>query len=130
MPEQDGKLEKVDKLLDEVKKSEVKIKEFSELLDSLQNLDSKKKTLWKEIYENAVSDRERASILFTEAFKSMSGGTTDHISLGGTLVKYLERMCKSNSQILALADMIAKAEMQESRIDPDDLFSKISGAQS
>ena len=122
-------IKKIDELMDDVKKSDEKVEQFSKILESVEGLDSKKKVLWKEIYENAISDRERASILFTEAFKSMSGGTTDHISLGTTLVKYLERMCKSNSQILSLADMIMKAELQDSRVDPDDIFSKISSSE-
>lgn len=123
----DQQIKNIDNLMDKVKDKEEKIKQFSEILDGLKNLDSKKKALWNEIYRNSVSDRERASILFTEAFKSMSGGSADHVSLGGTLVKYLERMCKSNDQILSLADMISKAELQDSKIDPDDIFSKISG---
>jgi len=42
------------------------------------------------------------------------------------MAKYLERMCKSNQQILALAELIAKAEKAEDNIDTDDIFSKIS----
>ena len=118
---------KIDKLIDQVKKTEDKIEQFTEILDGIDSLDSKKKVLWKEIYENAVSDRERASILFTEAFKSMGGGAVDHVTIGSTLVKYLERMCKSNDQIMSLAELINKAEAADSKIDPDDLFSKISG---
>ena len=115
------------KILERIEKTKEKVKQFSELLDSIDSLEDKKKSLWKEIYENSISDRERASILFTEAFKSMSGNSSDHMALGTTLVKYLERMCKSNDQILSLADLISKAESQESKIDPNDLFSKISG---
>lgn len=119
--------EKIDGLIDKVNNSNQKIEKFSEILKNIKSLDSKKKILWQQIYENAVSDRERASILFTEAFKAMTGSAADHVSLGSTLVKYLERMCKSNDQILSLADMITKAEEKDSKIDPDDLFSKISG---
>ncbi len=114
-------------MIDSVDKSSKKIDQFSEILENIESLDTKKKILWKEIYENAVSDREKASVLYTEAFKSMGGGTADHIAIGSTLVKYLERMCKSNDQIMSLADMINKAESADSKIDPDDLFSKISG---
>ena len=117
----------LEKNIDRATRSKNKVEQFSEILDSLANTEEKKKMLWKEIYENAISDRERASILFTEAFKSMSGNSSDHMALGTTLVKYLERMCKSNDQILSLADLISKAEAQESKIDPNDLFSKISG---
>lgn len=117
---------KIDQMMDEVKKSGDKVNKFTELLDSLDSTDEKRRLLWQEIYENAVSDRERASILFTEAFKAMGGGTADHMSIGPTLVKYLERMCKSNGQLITLSEMIEKAEAADSRIDPDDIFSKIS----
>ena len=116
---------KIDSLLDKAKKTEEKIKNFSEILDDLNSIEEKRKSLWKEIYQNAVSDRERASILFTEAYKSMGTSSTDHVAIGPTMSKYLERMCKSNEQILHLADLINKTEQSESRMDPEDLFSKI-----
>lgn len=116
----------IEKLIDKNTKTEDKIKNFSGLLDQLNNADHKKKLLWKEIYENSVSDRERASILFTEAYKSMSASAADHLALGTTMTKYLERMCKSNEQILKLAEMIDKSEQAEANINPDDIFSKIS----
>ena len=120
-------MKQLDDLLDKNRKLEEKIGEFNELLGELSSTDDKRKALWREIYENAVSDRERASILFTEAFKAMSGGASDHTTLGPIMSKYLERMCKSNDQILHLVDLISKAERQETRLNPDDLFSKISG---
>ena len=116
---------KIDDLLDKKKNAEDKIKKFAEILENLQDLDSDKKALWQEIYENAVSDRERAGILFTEAYKSMGNSSSDHAALGTVMTKYLERMCKSNDQILSLADLIGKAQQNESRVDPDDLFDKI-----
>ena len=102
-------VEKIEKLLNKTKEKEKKIEAVSDLLSSLASTDEKKKALWREIYENAVSDRERASILFTEAYKSMGTSSSDHISMGTTMSKYLERMCKSNDQILSLADLINKA---------------------
>jgi len=118
---------KIDGLMDKIKASDKKIENFREILDSLKDTANSKKALWREIYENSISDRERASILFTEAFKSMGGGSADHVAMGSTLTKYLERMCKSNDQILNLADLINKAEQRESKINSDDLFSEISG---
>ena len=118
-------IKKIDKLLDKNKSVEEKIKNFTDLLDSLSSSEDKKKSLWKEIYENAVSDRDRAGTLFTEAYKTMGSSTSDHAALGSVMTKYLERMCKSNDQILSLAEMITKAEQQESKVDPDDLFDKI-----
>jgi hypothetical protein len=113
--------------IDKLNSTSSKVEQFSDLLDSLSKTEDKKKMLWREIYENAIVDRENASILFTDAWKHMSGGTSEHATLGGTLTKYLERMCKSNEQILRLAELIAKAEVNESQLDPDDIFSKIDG---
>ena len=118
-------IEKIESLLRQNREKEKKVSDFSDLLSGLASTDEKKKALWKEIYENAISDRERASILFTEAYKTMGMNTTDHATLGTTMTKYLERMCKSNDQILQLADLISKAEQQSAKIDPDDLFDKI-----
>jgi len=118
---------KIDNLLDKIKKTEEKIKDFSEILDGLNSIEDKRKALWKEIYENAISDRERASILFTEAYKAMGTSSTDHVAIGTTMSKYLERMCKSNDQILQLADLINKTEQREAKVDPEDLFNKIAG---
>ena len=117
--------EKIEKLLKKAKDKEERVKDFSEMLSGLSSIDEKKKALWREIYENAVSDRERASILFTEAYKSMGSGTSDHIAIGSTMSKYLERMSKSNDQILSLADLVSKAEKEEEKIVPDELYDKI-----
>lgn len=102
-----------------------KVEAFSDILDTLSSTEEKKKLLWKEIYQNAVVDRENASMLFTDAWKNMQGGSSEHVSLGSTMSKYLERMCKSNEQILRLAELITKAEEQDTRIDSDDLFAQI-----
>ena len=118
-------IKKIDKLLDDVTKKDQKIEDFKELLEGLKDLDSKKKILWKEIYENAINDRERASILFTEAYQAMSNNLSDHVTLGSTMVKYLERMSKSNDQILSLADLISKAEKEQNKIEPDELYSQM-----
>lgn len=118
--------EKLEKAIDGSEKLKKKLAEFSDILDELTTTEEKKKLLWKEIYENALVDRENASMLFTDAWSRMSPGTSEHITLGATLTKYLERMSKSNEQILRLAELIAKAEEQETKIDPDEVFSTIS----
>ena len=106
---------------------EKKVKEFSELLDSIETTEDKKKLLWREIYENAVVDRLNSYMLFVDVYTNMSGQTTDHLQLGPILAKYLERMNKSNDQLLKLADLISKEEEKAAKIDPDDLFKTISG---
>ena len=114
-------------LIERMKKANKKIEEFADLLESIETSENKKKMLWKEIYENAVVDRENAGMLFTDAYTQMQSGTAEHVTLGSTMSKYLERMGKSNEQLLKLADLIAKEEDRSARIDPDDLFSKIKG---
>ena len=113
--------------MDRLKKTEQKIENFSDLLDSLESTEDKKKMLWKEVYENALTDRQNASMLFTDAWKQMSGGTTEHATLGSTMSKYLERMTKSNEQILKLAELIVKAEEKASSVNPNDIFAQIDG---
>ena len=118
---------KIDNLEKKKVTSDQKIERFADLLDSIETTKDKKKHLWKEIYENAITDRQNASMLFTDAFTQMQSGTAEHISLGSTMAKYLERMNKSNEQILRLAELISKAEEQAAKIDPDDLFNQIQG---
>ena len=109
------------------KENDKRVERFADLLDSIESTEDKKKHLWREIYENAITDRENASLLFTDAYSKMQSGTAEHMSLGPIMAKYLERMNKSNEQILRLAELIGKAEERSARIDPDDLFDKIQG---
>lgn len=118
--------EKLDKSLDSAHKLKKKISEFSDMLDELASSEEKKKLLWKQIYENALVDRENASMLFTDAWSRMSVGSSEHVALGTTLTKYLERMSKSNEQILRLAEIINKFEEKESSISSEEIFSTIS----
>jgi hypothetical protein len=118
------KKEKIlDSNLDKLTQATKKVEAFKELLDSLNEIDSKKKILWKEIYDNAVNDRNLADMLFTDSWQRMNGpNALSHESIGATMSKYLERMCKSNEQILRLAELIQKAEEKSSKIDSDDLW--------
>ena len=93
----------------------------------MSETEDKKKLLWKEIYENALNDRENAYVLFTDLLQQSQGNAANHAMFGPIMSKYLERMSKSNDQILRLAELIAKAEEASSAINPDDIFDKISG---
>ena len=104
-----------------------KIDEFSDLLDNISSIEDKKKLLWKEIYENALNDRENANALYTDLYLKMQGTQSDNMSVGGIMTKYLERMCKSNEQILKLAELISREEAKAAKINPDDMFAEISG---
>ena len=114
----------VENLLDKVSDKETKIEKFSDLLDSLDSTEDKKKLLWKEIYENALNDRESAGILFTDLLSQSSGNSANHAMFGPIMSKYLERMAKSNDQILRLAELIAKEETSQ-QISAEDIFNKI-----
>jgi hypothetical protein len=115
----------ISKTLDRIKNKDDKIEKFSDILDALESTEDKKKLLWKEIYENALTDRENAHALFTDLMSHTQGNAANHAIHGQIMSKYLERMSKSNDQILRLAELIAKAEENESKIDADDIFSKI-----
>jgi hypothetical protein len=122
------KTEAVDKKLSRIEETNNKVKAFKELLDSLSEIDDKRKILWKEIYDNAVNDRNSADMLFTDSWQRMNGpNALTHEIVGSTMSKYLERMCKSNEQILRLAELIQKADEKSSKIAPDDLFDQIVG---
>ena len=114
----------VEDLIDKITQKERKVEEFSDLLDSLENTEDKKKLLWKEIYDNALTDRENAKILFTDLLMQSKGNAPNHAMFGAIMSKYLERMAKSNDQILRLAEILAKEE-QNMSINQDDIFRQI-----
>ncbi len=108
-----------------IKKQENKIKNFSDLLDSLQNTEDKKKLLWKESYQNAIDDRESAHILLTDLIKVSLNNSTNHLQFGTLMSKYLERMSKSNDQILKLAELIAKEQESNDTVSSDSIYDSI-----
>ena len=110
-----------------IKKKEEKIKNFSDLLDSLNSTADKKKLLWKESYQNAIDDRDNAHILLTDLLKISLNNTTNHSQFGALMSKYLERMSKSNDQILKLAELIAKEQEMQENIPDDQIFDQILG---
>ena len=115
----------VDKAMKKAKTTKTKIEQFSDLLDSLTNTEDKKKLLWKEAYENALYDRENANILLTDLLLQVKGSVPLHTSLGSIMSKYLERMSKSNDQILKLAELVSKEQERDNAISPDDIFKSI-----
>ena len=119
--------DKVQETLQDFEKTKKKIADFENLLKKIDHADAKKRILWKEIYDNALTDRQNAPIVFVEAYTTMTNTSTEHVTLGSSLSKYLERMSKSNEQLLKLADLISKSEAEHNTINADDLFSKIQG---
>ena len=107
----------INKTLNSLDEKDKKIKQFSDILDTLTSTEEKKKLLWKEIYENAVNDRENAGILFTDTLMQVKGNAANHNILGPVIVKYIERMSRANDQILKLAELIANEETKEMSMD-------------
>jgi hypothetical protein len=116
----------IDKMLEKLHENGKKVEQFSDILDQIDNASEKKKMLWKEIYENAVIDRTNAFILFTDLYSQMGGSSSDHATLGLTLTKYMERMSKSNEQLLNLSKQISDSESATaSSFSEDDIFERI-----
>lgn len=116
---------KIEKMMEKNQQTEKKIKTFEKLLDEMSGVEPQKMHLWLEIYNNATNDRTTASALFTQGFMQLGDSSADHITIGPTLVKYLERMTKSNDQLLSLSQIISKEVEKQTAVDTDDIFSKI-----
>ncbi len=102
-----------------------KMKSFSELLDSIDSLEDKKKALWKEIYEYAISDRDNAYVMFVKLYELVKDDSVQHSIHGTTITKYLERMNKANDQLIKLAELIAAADKKSDTVDMDSIYSEI-----
>ena len=123
----ENEVDKLSKNLDKNESKENQIKNFADILDSIDSLENKKKMLWKEIYENALEDREKSKMMFNDAYISMQGGINEHMNIGAIMSKYIERMSRSNDQILKLAELIAREEEKEETFSDDDIFKRING---
>lgn len=110
--------------LDEKIKSEVK--NFSKLLDGLSSTEERKKLLWKQIYENALTDRRNAFVLFGDLYTIVENDAANHAVHGQTLTKYMERMSKANDQLIKLAELVSDAVDQQIEEDwnEDSIYEK------
>lgn len=107
---------------------ESKIRDFGGLLDQIENLTDKKKQLWKEIYENAISDRQNAYVMFAKLVKIAQDKSTEHAVHGKTIATYIERMSRANDQLIKLAELIARADAKNDSIDPEEMFERINSS--
>lgn len=111
-----------------MKKSKEDLENFAALLDSLVNIDEKLKMLWKQIYENALTDRRNAYIIWTDLYIVVQGNAENHLIHGDHLAKYMERMEKANTQLLKLAELVHKAKDKQDAEDlptGNDLFDRL-----
>ena len=102
-----------------------RVRDFTKILDQIDTLDDKKKQLWKEIYENAISDRQNAYAMFVQLLAIVQQKSSEHAVHGRTIVSYMERMSRSNDQLIKLADIISRAERAAEAISSEDMFDKI-----
>jgi hypothetical protein len=91
------------------KKIANEIQGFADLLGTLATTEERKKSLWKQIYENAVTDRRNAFILFGDLYSMVANNNSEHAIHGQTLTKYMERMSKANEQLIKLAELVSQA---------------------
>jgi hypothetical protein len=81
-----------------------------------------------EIYRNACTDREQANVFLTDMTRMLSGGDAEKHSLHGPqAVRYLERVGKSNDQLLKLAEQVKAYRDAQADIDGDDILDQIQG---
>ena len=96
--------------LELVRKTEKELSTFSELLDSLAGVDERVKLLWKQIYENALTDRRNAYMVWSDLYMAVHGNPEQHVIHGDHLSKYMERTTRCNDQLLKLAELVYKAK--------------------
>jgi hypothetical protein len=104
------------------------IGEFLDTLATTSGIDSKKLSLWRQIYINASNDRDLAAIVYTSLYAHMNQSEVAHHAIYGPILsKYLERMNKTTDQLLKLAEIVAAELDKLEVIDADDVYDKISG---
>jgi hypothetical protein len=104
---------------------EERVKSFSTLLDTIDNLSDKKKELWKQIYANAIIDRHNASMCYSDLMMHVVGKPVEHAIHAPNLAKYIEKMSKATDQLIRLAELIAEAEAKDEQIDPEEIYGQL-----
>lgn len=94
-------------------KTNQQLANFNELLETLASTEDKLKSLWRQIYENAITDRTNAYIVWLDLYKDVQGKPTEHGIHGQNLSRYMERMSKANDQLIKLAELVSAAKKKE-----------------
>lgn len=102
------------------------LSDFNDLLDTLASTEDKQKALWRQIYENALTDRMNAYLVWTDLYREVKGKPAEHAIHGQNLSRYMERMSKANDQLLKLAELVGNAKKKDSpEITEDDIYSEL-----
>lgn len=102
-----------------------KIAGFKKMLDGITTLEDKRKTLWLDVYTNALQDRDYALHMYTHLSGFVNVDAQQHALHGPNIAKYLERMSKANDQLLKLAELIAnaiEADAADKAVTSDQLY--------
>lgn len=102
-----------------------RVKDFNFLLDKIESLDDKKKQLWVEIYDNSITDRANAYLMFSRLVKISGESSNEYAVHARSISSFLERMSRANDQLIKLAELVEKAEHKDETIDVDDMFDQI-----
>jgi hypothetical protein len=102
-----------------------KLRSFSSLLEDIKSLDDKKRRLWQEIYEYALTDRQNAYRCFSSLIDMCNEKTHEWAIHGKTITSYIERMNKANDQLIKLATLISAEQAKEENVNMQDLYSQI-----
>lgn len=106
---------------------EARIRDFSEILKDIESLDDKIRQLWREIYENSISDRQNAYVMFAILAKICKDKSTEHAVHSKSICSMIERMQKANEQMIRLAELISRAKHGDGQINPDEMYNQIKG---
>ena len=77
--------------------------------------DIKTKELFDQIYENVLDDREKAIDLFEQLSTTLGSDPSHHNANGPIIAKYLERLNKSNDQLIKLVEILQHAELEKEK---------------
>lgn len=103
-----------------------KVRDFSDLLKQIKEMDDKKAQLWLEIYENAITDRQLAYLMFAKLAIIVGNSSTDHAVHSRAMVMYIERMSKANDQLIKLGEIVSSTDKPKT-VSSDDMFKRIKG---
>lgn len=102
-----------------------KIVSFKKMLDEIKTLEDKRKTLWLDVYTNALQDRDYALHMYTHLSGFVATDPQQHALHGPNIAKYLERMSKANDQLLKLAELVSAAierDAEDKAVTKDELY--------
>ena len=102
-----------------------RLSDFSDLLATIDAIDDKKRKLWYEIYENAITDRDIAYSMFLKLSSITGDQSSEHAVHAKSMGMYIERMSRANDQLIKLSDMIATAESKSESVSSEEIYSRL-----